>query len=80
VDHEALEFALVHPHQGSTTAPTGVLDIRSSLLQHWRCTGHRSNGKWWWDDLECLLKHSAFLELVQHLLNLITANQRIFLR
>ena len=80
MDQEAVEFALVHSHQGITTVPTGVLHGRSSLLQHWRCTGHRSNGQWWWDDLECLLKHSPLLELFQHLLNLITANQRIFLR
>jgi hypothetical protein len=33
--------ALVHPHQGSTTVPTDVLQCRSSLLQHWRCTDSR---------------------------------------
>jgi hypothetical protein len=80
VDHEDVGFSLVHSHQGGTTVPTGVLRGRSSPLQHWRCAGHCSKDQWWWDDLERLLKHPGFLELLHDLLNLITANQRIFLR
>ena len=80
MDYEDVGLAMVHPHKGSTTVPTGVLHCRSSHLQHWRCFRRRSSNQWWWDDLECLLKHSPLLELFQHLFNLIAANQRIFLR
>jgi hypothetical protein len=60
VDHECMDFALVNPHQGSTTISTGVLHCGSRSLEHWRCTGDCSKGQWWWDDFECLLKHSPF--------------------
>jgi hypothetical protein len=80
VDHEDVGFALVYLHQGRTTVPTSVLHGRSSPVQQRRCAGDCGNGQWWWDDLEGLLKHPAFLENSSKLLNLIAANQRIFLR
>jgi len=62
MDQQNVGFALIHPHEGSTTVTTGVLRGRSRPLQHWRCAGDCGNGQWWWDDLEGLLKHPAFLE------------------
>src|SRR5262249_4013221 len=74
VDHECVDFGLVHPHQRSTTTSTGVLHCGFRCLQHWRGLGDRSSGQWCWDDLEGLLEHSPFLEALKHRpkLNLIT--------
>lgn len=48
--------------RAGTTVPTSVLHGRSSPLKQRRCADDCGNGQWWWDDLEGLLKHPAFLE------------------
>jgi hypothetical protein len=53
-------LVMVHPHQGSTTISARVFNCGSRALQHWRRIGHCRKGQWWWDDLECLLKHPFF--------------------
>jgi hypothetical protein len=61
-----VDFALVHPHQGSTTISTDVLRRGFRSLQHWRRIGHCSSGQGCGDDLERLSEAFSNLEPRQH--------------